>query len=195
MLLKYRTLEAFSIFEKMFGNPNYGAAAKKCYVSLYDKNVKGLKDVTTKEAERKDWKATASHHSREANRAFDNNPDTRWDTGTPSVPGMWFTVDLGQNLFITRIEQDTKKSANDTPNGCDVFVSFDGKEFTGPVAHYDGKTRERAVFTTSTTARYLKFVTTGMRQGNYWSIHELHVFTGVDQATLDAIGKKADAVR
>ena len=195
MLLKYRTLESFALFEKMFGNPNYGAAAKKCYVSLYDKNVKGLKDVTTKEAERKNWKATASHHSREASRAFDNNPGTRWDTGTPSVPGMWYTVDFGQNLFITRIEMETKKSANDTPKGCDVFASFDGKEFTGPVAHYDGKTREMAVFTASATARYLKFVTTGTRPGNYWSIHELHIFTGVDQATLDAIGKKANDVR
>ena len=58
--------------------------------------------------------ATASHGGNDTKNAFDNNPGTRWSTGTAMRPGMWFAVDLGEERSITRIIMDTRNSSATT---------------------------------------------------------------------------------
>src|SRR5690606_38851098 len=44
--------------------------------------------------DKKDWKLTSSHNQGKVRNAIDDNPGSRFDTGTPQVPGMWFQIEL-----------------------------------------------------------------------------------------------------
>jgi len=76
-----------------------------------------------------------------------------------------------------------------------VFISQNGKDWSGPVAQGDGNSRSKTIIPLAVQTRYLKFVTTGDRGGNFWSIHEIHVKAGFDQKKVAEIGKTADTVR
>ena len=194
-LFRVEGFDTFTLLQGLFGDATYGASAKKCYVTLFDKQVKGNLTAGAKALDRGKWKARASHHNGDTRRAFDNDPRSRWDTGTPSFKGMWFELDLGEMQFISEVTLDTKGSANDTPNGCEVFTSNDGKDWAGPVAKCGGDTKEKSVFPMAVSARYLKFVTLDGRPGLYWSIHDIKVMSGLDKAKVAEIEKIADSVR
>jgi type 1 glutamine amidotransferase/HEAT repeat protein len=185
-------LSVFKTFQGLFNDPELGAAAKKTYVAFYDSHVKGK--TGSEEIKTKGWKADASHNGREASRAFDRNPGTRWTSNHSSEKGMWYTLDLGQNFFIAEAVLDTEGSGGDTPNGCEVFISNDGKAWSGPVAAV-GDTKKKTEIPLSVQARYLKFVTTGGRSGLHWSIHELYLKAGLDPKKAEEIQKVADSVR
>ena len=154
-------------------------------------------ELTLRAADPKAWKADASHAGGDAAKAFDRNPDTRWSSNTPSVKGMWFTLDLGESFFVSEVVLDTEKSGGDSPNGYEVFVSGDGKEWTGPVVKGAGSDSDgwKTTIAMASQARHLKIITTGGRPGLHWSIHELYVKAGLDQKKVEEIGKIADTLR
>ncbi|MCZ6793838.1 MAG: HEAT repeat domain-containing protein [Planctomycetota bacterium] len=120
--------------------------------------------------------ARASHGSGEAKNAFDGDPRTRWTTGTPMRPGMWFTVDLGAERSVTRLILDSRDSPGDYPRGCEVHVSFDGKNWGKPVlTSPPQRPITRLVFPKPVRARFIKIVQTGETQGLWWSIHEMRI--------------------
>ena len=194
-IFKRDGLDLFSLLQGLFNDPACGASAKKAYVTYYDQKMKQQAGQPSRDVDPKKWKASASHAGNEAGRAIDRNPDSRWSSNTSSVPGMWFTLDLGENVFVSEVILDTEKSGGDTPNGYEVFVSNDGKEWTGPVVKGGGEAHGKTVIPMATQTRYLKFVTTGGRPGLHWSIHELYVKAGLDQKKIDEIKKVADSVR
>jgi len=194
-LFKNNGLELFTIMQGLFTDVTYGIAAKKTYVALYDAKLKNLADTPAEEIEPKLWKGNASHADGEAKKAFDRDPKTRWSSNHVSTRGMWYTLDLGENRFLSEVDLNAEKSANDTPNGYKVFISQNGKDWSGPVAQGDGNSRSKTIIPLAVQTRYLKFVTTGDRGGNFWSIHEIHVKAGFDQKKVAEIGKIADTVR
>ena len=194
-LFKSDGLELFPVLQGLFADAACGAVAKKTYVAFYDSKIKGQAGAAAGEIDPKKWKADASHNGREAGQAFDRNPDSRWSSNHGSEKGMWFTLDLGESVFVSEIVLDTEKSGGDTPNGYEVFTSGDGKNWVGPVAQGDGSAHGKTVISLAAQARHLKFVTTGGRPGLHWSIHEIYAKAGLDQKKVEAIKQVADSVR
>jgi len=194
-LFKSDGLALFTTLQGLFADPSCGADAKKAYISFYDGKIKGQSGGAASDILPKKWKADASHNGREASRAFDRNAGSRWSSNHASEKGMWFTLDLGESLFISEVTLDTERSGGDTPNGYEVFTSSDGKNWSGPVAKGDGNTRGKTVIPLAVQTRHLKFVTTGGRPGLHWSIHEIYARAGLDQKKVAAIGAVADSIR
>lgn len=184
--------EAFAIYEGWFNDAALGPDAKKAFVALYDQMAKS----PAGELDTKGWRADASHSPGSTARAFDRKDETRWDTGTPQVPGMWFTLDMGGVAAVARIDLDTGRSAGDTPNRYKAFTSLDGKSWNGPVAQGEGgHGATRIELKPPVPARHLRIEQLGEREGLFWSIHELRVTAGVDEALLKAAGAKAEGLR
>jgi len=187
-------MDAFPALQGLFGDAAAGASAKKEYLALYDAVRNGASNGG-KALPRDKWSATAGLNGGRAKLALDGRDDTRWDTGKPTKEGDWFALDLGENVFVSTLMLDTTKSYNDTPAGCDVFVSADGRAWTGPVATCDDRSRGKTTFTLNAPARHVKFVVKGGRPGLYWSIHEIEVVSGVDKAQVEKIGQVAATLR
>ena len=194
-LFKHDGLDLFPVLQGLFNDPSCGASAKKAYAAFYDQKLKQQAGQPSRDVDPKKWKVNASHAGHEAGRAIDRNLDSRWSSNAASVPGMWFTLDLGENVFVSEVILDTEKSGGDTPNGYEVFVSNDGKEWAGPIVKGEGEAHGKTVIAMATQTRHLKFVTTGGRPGLHWSIHELYVKAGLDQKKVDEIKQVADSVR
>ena len=52
------------------------------------------------------WTAKASHASEAAGKAIDGDPATAWSSGVPQTPSMWYELDLGDVLKITKVALD-----------------------------------------------------------------------------------------
>ncbi len=125
---------------------------------------------------RKDWKLTASHNPKDLSKAIDGNPETRWDTHTPQVPGMWLQIELPKAADITGLLLDTAKSKGDWPRGWKIELSQDGKVWDKPVL--EGKSATNVTefnFPQVAKAKFIRITDTGSVKGLFWSIHELEV--------------------
>ena len=191
-LSRDKGLDALDVWEKMATDATFGAVAKKVYCEIAREVLKsgGSPKAPPKSA----WKCAASRYNGgdKPERACDGKPETRWSTGFHSK-GVWFTLDLGSRVFVDTVTLDTTKSPHDTPAGCDVFVSFDGTTWNGPVATCDDKTAKTTQIRLGCAARHVKIVQTGERPSNYWSIHEIDVKAGVDKERVEKIRKTAVA--
>jgi len=195
LVFKENGIATFKLLKSCFNDTGCGAAAKKFYIKLYDEEIKPNADnMGGGELDPKKWKVNASHGGNDAKNAIDRNDGSRWTSGGSQV-GMWFTVDLGSKSFISEIVLDTTRSGRDTPNGCEVFVSDDGKSWSGAVAKADGNSEKKTVIKMSASGRYIKIVTTGKRDGLHWSIHEMYIKAGIDKKLIDEIKTTADSLR
>lgn len=125
---------------------------------------------------RKDWKLTASHNDKDLAKAIDGNLETRWDTHTPQVPGMWVQIELPKAANMAGLVLDTAKSKGDWPRGWKIELSKDGKAWDKPVL--EGKSATNVtefMFPKTMNARFIRITDTGSVGGLYWSIHELDV--------------------
>jgi mono/diheme cytochrome c family protein/glucose/arabinose dehydrogenase len=134
---------------------------------------------------REDWKVTANYNPQAARLAIDGNLDTRYDTGTPQVPGMWFQIELPQETTITGLRLNAATSDRDYPRGYKVELSDDGTTWTQPVAKGAGSRALTDIFFTPAKAKFIRITQTSSVDGLYWSIHELAVYTpGVFDKTV-----------
>ena len=191
LLVRANGITALEAWEALAKDAAYGTAAKAAYVALAKKIVSG--DVSAKVSPKSNWKGAASKTSGKdvAQKAFDGKADTRWSSGM-NTKGAWYTLDFGSRIFVESVTLDTTKSPRDTPAGCDVFVSDDGKEWQGPVSTCDDKTEKTTTFKIARTARHLKFVAQESRPHLHWSIHEIDVKAGMDPARIEQIRKTAE---
>lgn len=148
-------------------------------VAAYKEVVRQLEST---DADRDAWTLKASHNNGSIKNAIDGDMGSRWDTGTPQKPGMWFQIDLGAERVIEEIKLDTTGSNGDYPRGYEVYLSFNGEDWGKPVAEGKGDGPVTVVSIPSKSARYIKIVQTGQVDGLFWSIHEL---------TLKVTGNKA----
>ena len=191
-LSRDKGLDALDTWERLALDAKFGADAKKVYCEIALEALAG--GTVEKVPTRTLWKCAASRSNGgdKPERACDGKPETRWSTGFRSK-GVWFTLDLGSRVFIDTVTLDTTKSPHDTPAWCDVFVSFDGETWKGPVATCDDKTAKTTLFRLGCAARHVKFLQKEERPSNYWSIHEIDVKAGVDKERVEKIRRTAAA--
>lgn len=118
---------------------------------------------------------TASHGQNKINNAADGNTSTRWDTGKPQEPGMWFQIDLKSEKTLSSISLDSRQSANDYPRGYELYVSNNPNNFGKPLVTGKGDGPVTTINFKPTNGRFIKVVQTGSSEGNFWSIHELTI--------------------
>ena len=192
LLSRDKGLDALDTWERLAADATFGTDAKKVYCEIAREALAG--GAAEKVPTKTQWKCAASRSNGgdKPERACDGKPETRWSTGFRSK-GVWFTLDLGSRVFIDTVTLDTTKSPHDTPAWCDVFVSFDGETWKGPVATCDDKTAKTTQFRLGCAARHVKFLQKEERPSNYWSIHEIDVKAGVDKERIEKIRKTAAA--
>jgi mono/diheme cytochrome c family protein len=134
---------------------------------------------------RKQWKLSASHKSDDVGLAVDGNANTRYSTGTPQKPGMWFQIELPQETKLAGIELECMKSPNDYPRGYNLELSADGTTWKSVVTG-KGKGSTTDISFAPTKAKFIRITQTGTAPGNFWSIHELQVFAANDTALASA---------
>lgn len=127
------------------------------------------------------WKVSSNYNNESSQYAIDKNPVTRWDTGVPQRPGMYFLVDLGLIEKVGLIRLTLYGSTNDYPRGLKVQVSTDG------VAWHDGLSLKGLspphltddnleLHLPAVRVRYIKLVQTGSNNTYFWSIHEFEIY-------------------
>ncbi|MCD6392830.1 MAG: DUF1080 domain-containing protein [Planctomycetes bacterium] len=118
--------------------------------------------------------ARASHNNNNVKSAFDEDKNSRWDTGTPMKPGMWFMLDLGSQTNFQKLTCDHNPSGDDYFRDYEIYLSDDGNNWKGPVATGQGSKATTTIdLGRKVTARYIKIVQTGSAEGNFWSIHDI----------------------
>lgn len=142
---------------------------------------------------RSQWKLSASHNAKNVSRAIDGDINTRYETGTPQKPGMWFEIELPQETTITGLELDAAKSAGDYPRGYKVEVSADGQSWGKPVAQGKGNGALTEILFTPVKAKFIRITQTGSVNGLFWSIHELEVLKPAEQTEIKATVAKGPA--
>jgi mono/diheme cytochrome c family protein len=140
------------------------------------------------------WAISASDNEKEAKRAIDGDPATRWATGKPQQQGQWYQFDMGKPYLLTRLTMDATASKNDYPRKFEVCTSDDGEHWSKPVASGTGATVTTVDFPKNTVTRYVRIVqTASIKTGNFWSIHELSVY-GAAADTVAANGSQRAAL-
>ena len=172
-----------SYIRNSFGNKASTVTAKQV-ADLRDKLRERTMPFTTPElvqfgppmvGNRAAWKLTASHNPDSLRNAVDGNPETRFDTRKPQVPGMWLQVELPDLTPITGLVLDAGKSGGDFPRGYTVEVSGDGVNWGVPVAKGEGRGALTEIGFKPARARFVRVTQTGESKGSFWSVHELEI--------------------
>ena len=156
---------------------------------LSDQETEVASAVTT-ELSRTGWTITASPTAGSESNMIDANSSTRWTTGVAMSNGNWIRIDLGATRAFDRIDMDSGSSTGDYARGYAIYVSSDGSTWGTAVASGSGSAQLVSASFASQSKRYVKIVQTGAA-GNWWSIHELHMYT--TNPALDRTGWVASA--
>lgn len=130
----------------------------------------------------------ASHNEDKVKYAYDNNIDTRWDTGHLQTPGMWFLLDLGKVVNLARISLCLGRSPDDYPRGVKLEVSEDSIDWREVELELcypkfiidlmkDASNRKFNLDFNPTEARYIRISVTEEHIMFYWSIHEIEIYS------------------
>jgi mono/diheme cytochrome c family protein/glucose/arabinose dehydrogenase len=140
------------------------------------------------------WKLTASHRSKGTSAVVDGKDNTRWETGTPQVPGMWFRIELPEARELVGIRLDSTRSTRDYPRGFKVESSTDGVTWDKPLAEGKGDRPITEIAFRPVKTKHLRITQTGAVSGLYWSIYELQLYAKPGQKPAIKIAKKAKPV-
>ena len=148
-------------------DPGAGAALDPQY------RVPGSRTVL----DRTGWTATASGGGGADTpaRMLDGDANTRWSSGAPMADGQSITVDMRAVRGVSGISLSS--AGADYARGYQVFLSTDGRNWTGPVASGRGLSNQTFVDFDERDARYVRVVQTGSAS-NWWSVAEFTVFSG-----------------
>jgi hypothetical protein len=148
------------------------------FKSLKDQPFLSLKEV----------KVSSNANSSEAKKAVDGNPKTRWTSGRPQEPGLYFQVDLGNIQSIKGCSLVVGQSVDDYPRSLRFLYSLDGHSWQEVEAevqmelYWTGETllnmigEKTGYFFPPLSLRYLKLLQEGRDPVYYWSIHEINLF-------------------
>jgi len=137
---------------------------------------------------RSGWQAQANFNNQEAGRAIDGQRKSRWTSGAPQVPGLWFRLDLGRPFHINRIRLRLGESQRDYPRKLEMRFSLNGRDWLeaaslNPSLYWDGENwfreepqGETDLIFPETLARYAEFRQYGRDPVYYWSIHEIELY-------------------
>jgi HEAT repeat protein len=150
---------------------------------LADEELKQEAGLAARKIKVNAYKVSASANQDDAKNAIDNKMDTRWHSGAPQKPDMFFMVDQGAEYEVSKIVLDTTPTAEDYPRGCKVFISNDVNNWGAPVAEGKGSGAVTEISFAPKSGRYIKIVQTGTAEKNFWSIHELKIESKSKAAT------------
>lgn len=123
-------------------------------------------------------KVDASENNDRTVLAIDGNMDTRWDTGTPQKLGMFYKIEFDRDYFINRIQLDTSPSPQGYPRGIEAYYSKDGVKWSHiDVRNIIRETPGADIYFDPVQCRYLKLVLTMEDKVDWWSIHEIRVWS------------------
>lgn len=128
-------------------------------------------------ADRWRWKVSASHNSRAAALALDDDLKSRYDTGAPQAPGMWFQVQFSKPTAVGGLALDNRGSPQDFPRGWEVRLSDDGVKWSDAVAAGHGTGAQTEIQFLPARTRFIRVILTASAPGRYWSIHDLQVLS------------------
>jgi Carbohydrate binding module (family 6)/F5/8 type C domain len=131
------------------------------------------------------WVASSSTSgSDDPGSALDGNLVTRWSTGGSQAPGQWFQVDMGSVNVFNKIVLNYVNSANDYPRGYQVTISYDGINWSNPIASGVGSSSSTTITFATQAARYIRITQTGSAAGTFWSIDEFNIFGTTPSTTV-----------
>ena len=140
--------------------------------------------------DRSEWKLTASHKPEDCRLAVDGDEGTRWTSGKPQAPDMWFQIELPAETEIAGVLLDTAKSGGDYPRGYTIQLSNDGKEWQPPVLKGEGTHGDlELMLPTPAKTKFIRITQTGSAKGTFWSIHELQVLKPAERAAATTAAK------
>ena len=128
------------------------------------------------------WRATASHNSETAAAALDL---TRWSSGAPQQPGMWFQVELPRPLTVTELQFDSpvlvgqkgQPPTSTAPRGYRVEVSDDGRTWGKPVAEGPGGGRTTTIPFAPVRTKFIRITQTADGDGaTPWTMERLRAY-------------------
>jgi len=134
-----------------------------------------LAELPTPLKNSKEWKLTASHNGKATGNAIDTKADTRYDTGSQQVPGMWLQIELPKPEKLAGVRLDAGKSTMDYPRGYKVEVSLDGKDWGSPLTQGKGAPLTD-IDLPAVEAKFVRITQTGSAPGLFWSVHEMQIF-------------------
>ena len=121
------------------------------------------------------WKATASHNPGAAAGAFDFS---RWSTGVPQGPGMWFAVELPKPATLVELQFDSPPAgAHPTsPRAYKVETSSDGASWAA-VAEGKASGRTTVVPFEPVVAKFVRITQTAdAKEAPAWTMERLRLF-------------------
>jgi hypothetical protein len=128
------------------------------------------------------WKASASHAAASAAGAFDF---TRWSSGAPQEPGMWFEIELPAEALLTDLEFESPPAgggrgggppAATSPLAYRVDVSLDGSDWRA-VAEGRGGGRWTSISFAPARARRVRITQTGRAPAAApWTMERLRLY-------------------
>jgi glucosylceramidase len=107
--------------------------------------------------------------------AVDDDASTRYSTGAPQTPGQYLQVDLGRPERLARFVLDTGASTGDFPVGYAVTVSFNGTDWSAPVATGSGSGQITAISLDGRPVRYVR-VTLTASSSSWWSVADIRAY-------------------
>lgn len=135
-------------------------------------------NVVLTELDSTNWALQSSVNNSDVYNTIDDDDGSRWTSGEAQQNGQTFTVDFNDTLSFDRIVLDSTNSPNDQPRGYAIHVSNNGSDWGSPIITGEGNV---AGLTTidfaDQNARFIRITQTGSATNNWWSIHELSVFT------------------
>ena len=139
------------------------------------------------------WKATASHNPEAAANGINGEGTTRWESGAPQAPGMWFQIELPQPAQVAEILVDTLAGGRGNfgfgrgrggalPAGplasYSVQVSMDGTTWSAPIAEGPGQNPTTTITFKPVQAKFVRITQTGTPQNaSAWAIQRVRIFT------------------
>ena len=125
-----------------------------------------------------EWKATASHNTAMAGNGINGAGATRWDSGAPQAPGMWFQIELPEPARITEILVEAAaggrggfggfgrgRGRGGIPAGpliaYQLQVSTDGTTWSEPIAEGPGLSNPVVISFPPVEAKYIRITQTG----------------------------------
>lgn len=135
--------------------------------------------------DRNGWVASSnapSSSSGVAPYALDGNLKTRFTSGEPQKPGLYFQVDLGAPKIFNEISMAVPNSATDYARAYNVEVSNDGKSWS-TVASCTGAATPELVSFHTTDSRFVRVVLTGSSKTYWWSIDEFNLLAKNETTT------------
>jgi len=137
--------------------------------------IDALSKAVPQALDRKQWKVTASHNSKQAKLAIDGKSKTRYTSSASQKDGMWYQIEFPETVNLTSVRLDSASSVNDFPSSYQAEISLDGKKWNKVQKTVKGEYSLTSVQFPAASAKFFR-ITTKSNKRLFWSIHEIQAF-------------------